>query len=118
VREAAPHLATTPGLRATLALNEPLGHSDRVMDLEFWPDYGAGPLWSGGRTVEPEDLELDPSLATRLRDWNAQYEEWKIPIDGPGDEEWLADGKRLLKEVRQALGPDYDLGANEDWWDS
>jgi len=102
---------------ATLALMGLLGHSDGVVDLEFWPDYGAGPLWLGGRAVEPEDLELDPSLATRLRDWNARYEEWKIPLDGPGDEEWLAEGRQLLQDVRQVLGPAYELGANEDWWD-
>lgn len=88
------------------------------MDLGFWPDYGPGPLWLDGRAVDPEDVDLDAALAKRLRDWNARYEERKIPLQGPRDEGWLGEGRLLLQDVRQALGPDYDVGANEDWWDS
>jgi len=88
-----------------------------VTDLEFWPDYGPGPLWLGGRAIDPVELDLDDALARRLRDWNAVYEEWKIPLDGSGDEAWLTEGRQLLQDVRQALGGDYNVGANEDWWD-
>lgn len=89
-----------------------------MIELEFWPDYGVGPLWLDGRSVDPTDLNLDVALAKRLRDWNARYEEWKIPLEGPGDEGWLAEGRQLLQDVRQVLSREYDIGANEDWWDS
>ena len=89
-----------------------------MIDIEFWPDYDRGPLWVDGREVPPESLDLPASLADRVRVWNAQYDDAKLPVGGPGDPTWLAEGRNLLREVGEALGPEYEIGANEDWWTS
>ena len=88
-----------------------------MIDIEFWPDYDRGPLWIDGREAPSESLGLPASLAERVQVWNAQYEERKIPGEGPGDPAWLAEGRKLLHEVREALSPEYEVGANEDWCD-
>ncbi len=47
--------------------------------LEFWPDYGPGPLWTG--SGEPADLHhigLPEGLVEHLRTWNSRYAEDKI----------------------------------------
>ena len=44
--------------------------------LEFWPDYGRGPVWTdSGQAVDLDALGLDPELATELSAWNAAYDE-------------------------------------------
>jgi hypothetical protein len=64
-----------------------------MLRLEFWPDYGSGPLWSDeGKPLALGSLGISPMLAERVRLWNSQYEEGKIPVDGPGDVEWLTEG--------------------------
>ena len=74
--------------------------------LEFWPDYGPGPLWTeGGKPADLTSLELDPDLAERVTAWNAAYEEDKVPVEGPGDSTWLHEGRQLLREVRKLWGP-------------
>lgn len=87
-----------------------------VAEIEFWPDYGAGPLWRAGRSVEPEELGLPPELAARLSARNARYEESRIPVDGSGDAAWLAEGIALLAEVRAAAQPEYAILVTEPWW--
>lgn len=57
-----------------------------MLRLEFWPDYGAGPL--GGDDGKPADLGalgLPNDLVSRLADWNRRYEEDPLPADGAGD---------------------------------
>jgi hypothetical protein len=71
--------------------------------LEFWPDYGSGPLWTHGAVISPSDVDVDPSLAERLIRWNAEYTEDKIPLDGPGDSRWMTEGRNLLAELRAKL---------------
>jgi len=71
--------------------------------LEFWPDYGSGPLWTHGAVISPSDVDVDPSLAERLIRWNAEYTEDKIPLDGPGDSRWMTEGRNLLAERRAKL---------------
>jgi hypothetical protein len=39
-----------------------------------------------------------------------------VPIEGPGDEDWLSEGKRLLGEVRTALGDQHEVVVTEPWW--
>jgi hypothetical protein len=84
--------------------------------IEFWPDYGPGPLWLDGRAIEPESLGILEALAIRLRRWNDGYEESKIPIDGNGDTAWLTEGAELLRATREALAPGVDVVATEPWW--
>ncbi len=85
--------------------------------LEFWPDYGAGPLWTErGAHVDPGELDLDPSLSERLTRWNAEYAEDKIPVDGPGDAVWLSEGRRLLTELRRATIGRLKIITTEPWW--
>jgi hypothetical protein len=38
-----------------------------------------------------------------------------LPFEG-NDHEWLQEGVRLLTELRAALGSDYEIVVNEDWW--
>lgn len=84
--------------------------------LEFWPDYGNGPLWDDGEAADPRDLPLPGELAARLIDWNSQYEESKIPVDGEGDPEWVRTGVVLLAQVRAHLEPDVRVVVTEPWW--
>lgn len=66
--------------------------------LEFWPDYGTGPLWlRGGKPADLAALAIPADLGS--------YEEERLPLDGDGDgdAEYLALGVRLLEEVRAAL---------------
>lgn len=85
--------------------------------FEFWPDYGPGPLWTeDGRPADPEALPLGDDLVRSLRDWNARYEEDRIPVEGPGDASWLGEGKVLLQRVREALGPSHEVVVTEPWW--
>ncbi len=42
--------------------------------LEFWPDYGPGPLWLGnGKAADLDSLGLSIDLVARLRAYNAAY---------------------------------------------
>lgn len=85
--------------------------------LEFWPEYGAGPLWTNeGKSVHLESLNLPHELVERVRSWNSRYEEDKLPIDSPGDAGWIAEGVALLHSLRSCLGHDADVVVTEPWW--
>lgn len=85
--------------------------------LEFWPDYGAGPLWTAeGRPADLESLGLPLELVERVRSWNSRFEEDKLPIYGPGDALWTAEGVALLHSLRSVLGHDVDVVVTEPWW--
>lgn len=83
--------------------------------LEFWPDYGQGPLWDAGRTIDLEDLCLPPALIERIHRWHEVYDEDRLPIDGPGDDAWLAEGKSILASIRGSL-TDIEVVVTEPWW--
>lgn len=88
-----------------------------MTQLEFWPDYGKGPLWTErGTAVALDEISLPADLAERLRAWNRQYSEEKIPIDGAGDAAWLREGTDLLRRTRGALGSGYQIVVTEPWW--
>ena len=83
--------------------------------LEFLPEYDGGPLWSeDGKTVD-DVARAAPDLSGRLAVWSARYDDSKLPFE-QNDREWLDEGARLLTEVRVALGSDYELAVNEEWW--
>jgi hypothetical protein len=85
--------------------------------LEFWPDHGPGPLWTDdGKPVDLRSLDLSVDLVEQLEDWNSQYAEKKIPLEGLGDARWLNEGRNLLCRTRDALGPGYQLVVTEPWW--
>jgi hypothetical protein len=85
--------------------------------LEFWPDYGSGPLWNeDGKPVELESFGISAGLAARARLWNSSYAEDKLPLDGPGDAGWLVQGVDLLRQLRDELGDGIDLRVTEPWW--
>ena len=84
--------------------------------LEFWPDYGPGPLWLDGMAVDLHTLGLPQELACHLEAWNDQYEERKVPLEGAGDVEWLREGMSLLRRTRSALGATYSVVVTEPWW--
>jgi len=87
-----------------------------VETVEFWPDYGRGPLWKDGKPADPAALGVDADLAARLRDWNSRYAETNLPIDTSGSPAYLAEGSRLLREVRAAVEAGYRLVVTEPWW--
>lgn len=92
-------------------------HTAGVTVVEFWPDYGPGPLWGeDGKSVDPTSLGVDPDLVERVAAWNAAYGEHKVPLDGPGDSTWLHEGRQLLREIRDSLGNDYRVIVTEPWW--
>jgi hypothetical protein len=85
--------------------------------LEFWPDYGPGPLWDAqGKAVEPRSLGLAADLLNRLLAFNAAYAEERVPIDGPGDADYLGEGTSLLAAVRAALKGRFQVVVTEPWW--
>lgn len=86
--------------------------------LEFWPEYGQGPLWSDGKPAALMELGLPDSLVQRLRAWNALYQEHRLPIDGAGDPAYLAAGTALMQEVRVALEGRYEVVTTEPWWEA
>jgi hypothetical protein len=88
-----------------------------VINLEFWPDYGPGPLWSAdGQPADLAALPLGDELRQELVDWNADYREDRIPVEGPGDPDWLREGTLLLGRVRDALSPGFEVAVTEPWW--
>lgn len=93
------------------------GQTAGVTVLEFWPDYGPGPVWTeDGGPVDLSQLGVDPDLVADVVAWNGAYSEDKVPIDSSGDVAWLRDGRRLLREIRSALGAEYDVVVTEPWW--
>jgi hypothetical protein len=87
-----------------------------VKQLEFWPEYGAGPLWDEGAGVDPTQLGLPTELVERLVAWNARYGDERLPMAGPGDPDWLGEGRRLLAETRTALEASHRVVVTEPWW--
>lgn len=87
------------------------------MLLELWPDYGAEPLWTeDGKAADLKSLGLPDELAEQLTVWNRKYAEDKVPLEGGGDGAWLAEGVRLLRRTRDALGSDSRVVVTEPWW--
>ena len=84
--------------------------------LEFWPDYGSGPLWRHGAAISPRDVDVDPSLAERLIRWYAEYAEDKVPLEGPGDVKWMTEGRNLLAELRRQTAGGITIVTTEPWW--
>lgn len=74
--------------------------------LEFWPDYGDGPLWAAGAAVDPVAVGVDADLAAHLAAHNEAYEEERLPLDGPGDVDYLAEGTRLRGALRHGVVDD------------
>ena len=89
-----------------------------VEALEFWPDYGPGPLWNrDGKAADLDALRLPGDLAQRLAAFNGSYEEDRLPLEGTGDAGYLAVGLALLAEVREALAGRYRVIVTEPWWE-
>ena len=89
-----------------------------MTQLEFWPDYGAGPLWTDdGKAADLAGLGLPDQLVERLTVWNGQYTEDKVPLEGSGDADWLGEGAALLRRTREALGSAFQIVVTEPWWD-
>src|SRR5688572_27675917 len=60
------------------------GQTAGVTILEFWPDYGPGPVWTDdGKPVDLAQLGVDPDLVAEVAEWNGAYSEDKVPIDSP-----------------------------------
>lgn len=88
--------------------------------LEWWPDYGSGPLWKrsgrGGVPVDAASLGLSPNLVARLTGWNASYNENKLLPESNSDSAWISQGIKLLAEVRQHLSGTFEIVVTEPWW--
>lgn len=84
--------------------------------IEFWPEYGDGPLWrADGKALDLSGLAISTDLAEALRSWNASYDDSKLPFER-NDQAWLDEGTRLLVAVRVALGDEYEVVVTEPWW--
>jgi hypothetical protein len=96
-------------------------HSDDIVTYEWWPDFVAGPLFRrtgrGGEKADLSSLSLSAQLEEALRIWNEEYEEDKLPIDGPGDRDRVLRGIQLLGETRKELTGRASLIVTEPWWD-
>jgi len=86
--------------------------------LEFWPDYSGVLLWTAdGRPVPLADMPLPKDLTEQAERWVADYDDSKLPWEPTRDEQWLAEGRRLLVELRRVLlEHGFDLQPNEDFW--
>jgi hypothetical protein len=86
--------------------------------LEFWPDYSGGLLWTadGGR-VALEELPLSRGLVEQAQRWVARYDDSKLPWEPTRDGEWLAEGRRLLDDLRRELARHgFELEPDEVFW--
>lgn len=92
------------------------GRTNESPGAEFGPDYGDGPLWAAGAAVDPVAVGVDAELASLLAAHNGAYEEVRLPLDGPGDGDYLAEGTRLLGALRLALAGEYRVVVREPWW--
>lgn len=95
-------------------------HSDLLPRLEWWPDYG-GDLFTlregaGGVRVSIDELGLSIDLTAAVRYWLATYDDLRLPIDGTGDQEWIAEGVRLLAAARRETQGRYLIVVTELWW--
>jgi hypothetical protein len=59
---------------------------------------------------------LHQKLIADLRSWNSEYEEFKLPIDGEGDPDWVSRGVELLARTRAALAGRAIIVVTEPWW--
>lgn len=88
--------------------------------LEWWPDYGGDLLWSrsgeGGRRIAMDEVGLSTSFRQQAEPWLELYDDSKLPIDGSGDADWLATGRRLLTEAGDELTGRYVLVVTEPYW--
>ena len=86
--------------------------------LEFWPDYSGALLWdAGGREVALESLPIAPRLRKAVTRWMSEYDDSKLPWEPTADQEWLAQGRALLKDLQLALGPHgIEIEPDEQYW--
>ena len=84
--------------------------------LEWWPDDDGAVLRDGAKVVALGELDLPPDLIGRIEPWKARYEDDRLPIDGPGDPDWLREGGDLLRQVRFAVGERFEVFVTEPWW--
>lgn len=88
-----------------------------MQEIEFWPEYGSGPLWRCGRAIDPQTVGVESDLVRRLIAWNAEYADEKLPAGVPGDMEWIDRGRALLAEIRAAVEVEFVVVVTEPWWD-
>jgi hypothetical protein len=88
--------------------------------LEFWPDYNGALLWDAdGRGVALESLPVEPPLREAAIRWLSGYDDSKLPWEPTADQEWLVEGRKLLKDLRQTLSPHgIEIEPNEDYWEA
>lgn len=97
-----------------------MAHEPEAPTLEWWPDYGGDLLWSrtgqGGHRVTMAEVGLSGSFQERAASWLGSYDDAKLPIDGDGDADWLAEGVRLLEDARAELAGQYVVQVTEPYW--
>ena len=87
--------------------------------IEFWPDYGSGPLWGeDGRAIDPRSVGLSARLASELAAFNRSYSEDFIeePASAAA-REYRARGRGLLSELRRELAGVCQVVVVEGWDD-
>lgn len=88
--------------------------------VEWWPDYGGDlfylVLGLGGERIGMDALGLSVQLQEATRTWLMSYEDTKLPVDGAGDPDWIAEGVRLLALARSEMAGRYVVVVTEPWW--
>lgn len=62
------------------------------------------------------EVGLSESFRDEAALWLAAYDDAKLPIDGPGDADWLATGSRLLDQASSELTGRYVVTVTEPYW--
>ena len=88
--------------------------------LEWWPDFGGELLWlrsaNGGSRISMDKVCLSPSFQVAARAWLSKYDDSRLPISGPGDAVWVAEGIQLLDAARSQVSVRYRIVVTEPWW--
>jgi hypothetical protein len=78
------------------------------------PDHAADPVWDAdtGGMVQLGGLPLSAPTTEALRDWRRRWEVLALD-DAEDPRSWAVldrDGQRLWEQVREELGPAYEVG--------
>ena len=65
-----------------------------------------------------ESLPVAATLREKAAVWLTEYDDSKLPWEPTADQEWLAQARTLLIDLRLALGPhDIEVNPDEDYWE-
>jgi hypothetical protein len=106
-------------LRGLIARKEDVTEYLSPVPLLVMSDFAADPVWlrapDGGaaRMVRLERLPLSESLCANLRAWAKEHDAWSVAdyvgVTPERRDAWIRRGEALTREVREELGPEWDV---------